>query len=334
MLSAAASNALLKTLEEPPPHVVFVLATTDPQKVLPTIRSRTQHYEFRLISAETLAELTRDVAAEAGLKIDDGAIDVVARRGAGSARDALSALDQVAASGGSAVDEADPTVEIVAGLAARDAGAALVATAKALASGRDARRIGESLLARLRTGFLALLAPDLDIDARDDDDRRAGEGSWAPPGTTRALEVIGDAVTSMKEAVDARVALETALVRVAPHRPRRRAVGAARAHRQARARLPKARPRRTEPLDARQGGGAAARGGRAPAPAAGAAPVAADGEAAVAANAARRRRRTETGAEPAAEAARRRPATARCPTAKRSRWRGATRSSTRSQAAA
>ncbi|MEY2473554.1 MAG: polymerase subunit gamma/tau [Actinomycetota bacterium] len=213
MLSAAASNALLKTLEEPPPHVVFVLATTDPQKVLPTIRSRTQHYEFRLISAETLAELTRDVAKDAGLKIDASAIDVVARRGAGSARDALSALDQVAASGGSAVDEADPTVEIVAGLAARDAGAALVATAKALASGRDARRIGEALLARLRTGFLALLAPELDVDARDDtiEDHARQLG---PAGTTRALEVIGDAVTSMKEAVDARVALETALVRL------------------------------------------------------------------------------------------------------------------------
>ncbi|MEY2419080.1 MAG: polymerase subunit gamma/tau [Actinomycetota bacterium] len=213
MLSAAASNALLKTLEEPPPHVVFVLATTDPQKVLSTIQSRTQHYQFRLISAETLAQLTRDVAKDAGLKIDASAIDVVARRGAGSARDALSALDQVAASGGSAVDEADPTVEIVAGLAARDAGAALVATAKALASGRDARRIGEALLARLRIGFLALLAPELDVDARDDTIEEHAR-QLGPAGTTRALEVIGDAVTSMKEAVDARVALETALVRL------------------------------------------------------------------------------------------------------------------------
>jgi DNA polymerase III subunit gamma/tau len=213
MLSAAASNALLKTLEEPPPHVVFVLATTDPQKVLPTIQSRTQHYQFRLISAETLAELARDVASDAGLKIDADAIDVVARRGAGSARDALSALDQVAASGGSAVDEADPTVEIVAGLAARDAAATLIATARALASGRDARRIGEALLARLRTGFLALLAPELDIDARDATIEEQARALGAA-GSTRALEVIGDAVTSMKEAVDARVALETALVRL------------------------------------------------------------------------------------------------------------------------
>ena len=214
MLSTPASNALLKTLEEPPSHVVFVLATTDPQKVLPTIRSRTQHYEFRLISAEVLAELVRDVSGVAGLDVDDDAVDVVARRGAGSARDALSALDQVAAAGGVGADEADPAVDIVAGLAAHDAGATLVAVARAMAAGRDARRIGEAVLARLRIGFLSILAPDLDTDARDavieEHARQLGA-----PGVTRALEVVGDAVTSMKEAVDARVALETALVRVA-----------------------------------------------------------------------------------------------------------------------
>jgi DNA polymerase-3 subunit gamma/tau len=214
MLSTPASNALLKTLEEPPAHVVFVLATTDPQKVLPTIRSRTQHYEFRLLSAETLAELVRDVSGVAGIEVDDSAVDVVARRGAGSARDALSALDQVAAAGGVGADEVDPAVDVVAALAARDAGAAIVAVARALAAGRDARRIGESVLARLRVGFLALLAPDLDVDGHDavieEQARQLGA-----PGITRALEVIGDAVTSMKEAVDARVALETALARVA-----------------------------------------------------------------------------------------------------------------------
>ena len=214
MLSTPASNALLKTLEEPPQHVVFVLATTDPNKVLPTIQSRTQHYEFRLLSAETLTELARDVAGVAGLKVDEDALHVVARRGAGSARDTLSALDQTAASGGVASEAVDPAVDIVAAVAARDAGAALVALARAMAAGRDARRIGEAILGRLRIGFLALLAPDLDVDERDatiEADARA----LGPAGVTRALEVIGDAVTSMKEAVDARVALETALVRVA-----------------------------------------------------------------------------------------------------------------------
>src|SRR6185436_20901719 len=81
MLSKAASNALLKTLEEPPGHVVFVLATTDPQKVLPTIRSRTQHFEFRLLPADVLAEHLRWVAADAHLDVASDAIDLVARRG-------------------------------------------------------------------------------------------------------------------------------------------------------------------------------------------------------------------------------------------------------------
>ncbi len=214
MLSTPASNALLKTLEEPPPHVVFVLATTDPQKVLPTIQSRTQHYQFRLMSAETLDELVRDVAGQAGIDVDDVAVNVVTKRGNGSARDTLSALDQVAASGGVGVDEEDPAVEVVAALAERDAGATLIAVARALNAGRDARRLGEGILARLRTGFLALMAPDLELDARDNVIEEHARQLGAA-GITRALEVVGDAVTSMKEAVDTRVALETALVRVA-----------------------------------------------------------------------------------------------------------------------
>src|SRR5581483_11820106 len=93
MLSTAAANALLKTLEEPPSHVVFVLATTDPQKVPPTIRSRTQHLEFRLLAPETLHDLVESVREQAGLELDDASLDAAVRRGRGSARDALSALD-------------------------------------------------------------------------------------------------------------------------------------------------------------------------------------------------------------------------------------------------
>ena len=99
-MTSAAASALLKTLEEPPGHVIFVLATTDPQKVLPTIRSRTQHFEFRLLGADVLATLLRDVNDRAALGVAPEAIDLVVRRGHGSARDALSALDQVAAAGG------------------------------------------------------------------------------------------------------------------------------------------------------------------------------------------------------------------------------------------
>src|SRR5260370_26508928 len=90
MLSAAASNTLLKTLEEPPAHVVFVLATTDPQKVLPTLRSRTQHFEFTLLSHGQLVGHLADILSREGVETDPEALDLIARRAGGSARDALS----------------------------------------------------------------------------------------------------------------------------------------------------------------------------------------------------------------------------------------------------
>src|SRR2546421_8698985 len=141
MLSPAAANALLKTLEEPPSHVTFVLATTDPQKVLPTIRSRTQHFEFRLLPADLLAEHLRWVKREAGLEVADEAIELVARRGSGSARDALSALDQAAAAG-SVEDDAAPVGELAEALAEHDAARALVAVAERCAAGHDPRQLG------------------------------------------------------------------------------------------------------------------------------------------------------------------------------------------------
>ena len=104
MLSKAAEAALLKTLEEPPPHVVFVLATTDPQKVSDTIRSRAQHLRFHLLPADTLAEHVRWVVADAGLDLDEAAIDAALAQGAGSARDTLSALELIANAGGASAD--------------------------------------------------------------------------------------------------------------------------------------------------------------------------------------------------------------------------------------
>ncbi|HUJ66862.1 MAG TPA: DNA polymerase III subunit gamma/tau, partial [Acidimicrobiales bacterium] len=127
-MTSAASSALLKTLEEPPAHVIFVLATTDPQKVLPTIRSRTQHFEFRLLGPDVLASLLREVNDKADLGLPPEAIDMVVRRGHGSARDALSALDQVAAAG-STEDEAAVVVDLVDALADQDAGRVLVEVA-------------------------------------------------------------------------------------------------------------------------------------------------------------------------------------------------------------
>ena len=214
MLSTAASNTLLKTLEEPPAHVVFVLATTDPQKVLPTIISRVQHFQFHLLGADTLGSLVRSVNADAGLGLDDGSLDKVVRRGAGSARDALSVLDQAAALG-SAEDEVPVAAEVLAALVERDPARALGAVAAACSAGRDPRRLAEEVLAALRDAFLAGRAPSLVDLPADEVERVADVGrALGPAALVRSMETIGAALTEMREALDPRVALEVALVRV------------------------------------------------------------------------------------------------------------------------
>ena len=213
MLTSAASNTLLKTLEEPPGHVVFVLATTEPEKVLPTIRSRTQHFELRLLDGPTLQSHLRWVADDAKLDVDDAAIALAVRRGKGSARDALSALDQIAAAGGTGED--DTVVdEIIESLCERDTGRALVAVAQAASAGREPRQLAEAVLGHLRDALVATLAPDVVLlpdDAKElvaDQGRRLGNAA-----TVRAMDAIGEAIQQMRESPDPRVALEVALVR-------------------------------------------------------------------------------------------------------------------------
>ncbi len=214
MLSTAASNTLLKTLEEPPAHVVFVLATTDPQKVLPTIISRVQHFQFHLLPTDTLGELVRTVNADAGLGLADDHLDKVVRRGAGSARDALSALDQVAALGG-AEDEVPVAAEILEALVERDTARALTAVAGGCATGRDPRRLAEEILAALRDVFLVGRAPALADLPPPDVERVAEVGrKLGPAALLRAMEVVGEALGEMRESLDPRVTLEVALVRV------------------------------------------------------------------------------------------------------------------------
>ena len=218
MLSQGAENALLKTLEEPPAHVVFVLATTDPQKVRPTIRSRTQHFEFRLLPPDVLGDHVRHVIADADLGLDDAAVDDavdhVIRSGGGSARDTLSALDQVAALG-EVLDEAEPVDAVVDALAAADAGRVLVAVADALASGRDPRTLGEGVIAALRDAFLSVMGAGDKHLAPAARDRAAAVGeALGPAGLTRALDVLGEALTELSRKPDPRVVVEVALVRL------------------------------------------------------------------------------------------------------------------------
>lgn len=214
MLSAAASNALLKTLEEPPEHVVFVLATTDPQKVLPTIKSRTQHFEVHLLPAADLEALVDYVVTDAGLDIDETAREYVLRAGNGSARDTLSALDQVAAAGG-VPDDLDALDDLVEALCERDTGRALLAVESAVNQGRSPRVLGEHLIGRLRDVFLAAVRADLSRLSDRDRARVTDQASrLGAAGATRALEVLGDAFVGIADAPDPRVPLEVALVRL------------------------------------------------------------------------------------------------------------------------
>ena len=213
MLSPAAANALLKTLEEPPSHVVFVLATTDPQKVPPTIRSRTQHLEFRLLGAETLHDLLESVNAEAGLNLDDEAVEAAVRRGRGSARDALSALDQVVAAG--SADAARPElVGLVDALADADVGPVLVALSALVAGGWGPQQLATELIDDLRQVFLAALAPELCAASGASLQRFVAVAeTMGLARVVRTIEILGHALIDMRDAPDAQVVLEIALVR-------------------------------------------------------------------------------------------------------------------------
>lgn len=214
MLSKSAEAALLKTLEEPPPGVVFVLATTDPQKVGETIRSRTQHLQFHLLQESELEEHVRWVVADAGLDVSPETIEAVVRQGAGSVRDTLSALELAVAVGGIA-EEATPVDEFVEALVAYDAGRLLAAVAQSVSLGREPRSIVDDLVAHLRDCFLSQMAPEL-VQLSE---RRSAEVSdqaqrLGTPRVVKIIETLGQTINDMKGAPDPRVVLEVSLVKL------------------------------------------------------------------------------------------------------------------------
>jgi DNA polymerase III subunit gamma/tau len=214
MLSPAASNALLKTLEEPPAHVVFVLATTDPQKVLQTIRSRTQHFEFRLIGPEVLHELLQSISDEAELDLPEHAVEMAVRRGRGSARDALSVLDQVAAAG---IVEPDTAyiADLAEALSNRDPQAALVALATAVSAGREPLLVAGELADHLRQGFLSVVAPELvTLDTEERTSVTDLASRMGLPALVRAVEALGTVQVDMRESPDPRLHVEVCLLRL------------------------------------------------------------------------------------------------------------------------
>ena len=214
MLTAGAENALLKTLEEPPAHVTWVLATTEPHKVVQTIRSRCQVFELGLISSDIMAEHLRYVVADAGLDAGSEAIDQAVAAGGGSVRDTLTALERVVAGGGTADLDAS-TDAILEAVAEGDRAAALSAVGDAIGRGRDPRTIGEMALAGLRDAFLTAMG-DPPARLSEHEVARAADlaGRMAPAAMTRALETLGRALIDMRQAPDPRVDIEVALVRL------------------------------------------------------------------------------------------------------------------------
>jgi DNA polymerase-3 subunit gamma/tau len=213
-LTAPAAAALLKTLEEPPSHVVFVLATTDPEKVPETIRSRTQHLQFHLLPVDDLEKHVKWVASDAGIELDERGLESVLRQGGGSARDTLSALELLAATGG-ALDESTPVDEFVEALIDHDAGCLLAAVAETVYHGRDPRSIVDDLVRHLRDCFLTQMAPELvqvqqhRAEVLADQSRRLGTAR-----IVKIIETLGTALLEMRGAPDQRVILEVALVRL------------------------------------------------------------------------------------------------------------------------
>ncbi len=229
MLSSSAEAALLKTLEESPEHVVFVLATTDPLKVAPTIRSRTQHYEFTLYTVDEILGHLTDVAAKEGVDASPEALAIIARAAAGSMRDSLSLLDQAIAHGALDVEQVSlliggsavtGRVALLQSVIDEDVAGALVGLGELLDHGNEPRRLTEDLLATSRDAFLLTSAKGkVRVDVPEDDMARLaalGEGA-GPAQLVRILETLGQAVVDMRgaDAADPRLVLEIALVRLA-----------------------------------------------------------------------------------------------------------------------
>ncbi|MGI8335037.1 DNA polymerase III subunit gamma and tau [Actinomadura scrupuli] len=232
MVTKDGFNALLKLVEEPPPHLKFVFATTEPEKVLGTIRSRTHHYPFRLIPPGVLRELLEEILQSESVPYEPTALPLVVRAGAGSARDSLSILDQLLAG----ADEAGITYaravsllgytdaslldEVVDAFAARDGAAVFAAIDRVIESGQDPRRFAADLLERFRdlvilsnvpeagtTGLLDVPSDELKTMERQASGLGRGE-------LTRAADLLHTGLTEMRGATSPRLLLELICARI------------------------------------------------------------------------------------------------------------------------
>jgi DNA polymerase-3 subunit gamma/tau len=229
MLTREGANAFLKTLEEPPAHAIFVLATTAPEALPPTILSRCQRYAFRRIPVPVMIERMREIAAAEGIAIDDGALGALAYRADGGLRDALTMLEQVASFGGGAPVDAT-TVEaafgttgrayaraLLAAILAADASTALRTIDEASDAGVEMSGLIRASVGEFRNLLVARIDPELlSSDLAADDAARVREAAAATPQPriVRGLRLLGDALAAGRVSGNPRLELETAVLRL------------------------------------------------------------------------------------------------------------------------
>ncbi|GGS98179.1 DNA polymerase III subunit gamma and tau [Streptomyces violaceus] len=232
MVTSAGFNALLKVVEEPPEHLKFIFATTEPEKVIGTIRSRTHHYPFRLVPPGTLRDYLAEVCQKETIPVDDGVLPLVVRAGAGSVRDSMSVMDQLLA--GAAADgvtyamatallgytEGSLLDSVVESFVTGDGAAAFEVVDRVIEGGNDPRRFVADLLERLRDLVILAAVPDAAekglIDAPADviERMQAQASTFGPAELSRAADLVNDGLTEMRGANSPRLQLELICARV------------------------------------------------------------------------------------------------------------------------
>ena len=231
MLTPAAFNALLKTLEEPPEHVVFIMCTTDPQKILATILSRVQRFDFHSIGNDEMQAHLAYVCGEEGFTYDDAALELVVRHARGGMRDALTSLEQLSVFGNGNISvaaaqdflgEVSGSVlgGVVNALAKRDVPALFGEVEKLMSSGRDLLQFTKELAARMRDVYVVAAVPcATDVVSARGADFEALRSEAAAFGSvdrlSRILTVLGDASSEMRTATNQRLVLEIVFTRIA-----------------------------------------------------------------------------------------------------------------------
>ncbi|MEU9760091.1 DNA polymerase III subunit gamma and tau [Streptomyces sp. NPDC047987] len=232
MVTSAGFNALLKVVEEPPEHLKFIFATTEPEKVIGTIRSRTHHYPFRLVPPGTLRDYLAQVCGQEDIPVEDGVLPLVVRAGAGSVRDSMSVMDQLLAGAGedgvtyamatSLLGYTDGSLldSIVDAFAAGDGAAAFEAVDRVIEGGNDPRRFVADLLERLRDLVILAAVPDAGekglIDAPADvvERMQAQASVFGAAELSRAADLVNEGLTEMRGATSPRLQVELICARV------------------------------------------------------------------------------------------------------------------------